>query len=531
MTRTLSRVQSNRIHSATSNRTGLALIALLVAVGLLGSSLTAMAQPVTKKDDKAPVKTDASKTDAKADAGKSTTGGEVPKTDAKPDVSSAETEELKMDQVLKALLDDTLSSNTSGGYDKTENVEKAVKYFLQKDFDNARDMLNVAKSKNDLLPPAGIMMAKMLFLAKLNQYGMAELEQTMIKEPKDPEAYLLEADILFSQGFWSASQQMFVKAEQVNKESKETNAKRAKNFSVKINAGYAAVAEAQKRWEDAKTSIEKWIAVDPENPAAFLRLGRVYFKMKDFDKASKSFVKAEALSNAVKPKSGTNPNIVLARLYFEANEKDSRAKAIEELKTAVRGSAGNAEALLQAAAGFMQAKDLDKAKLAVDSALKADSSNVQAKYLKAVVCRMQGKLDEAETLLEALHKDAPGDFGITNQLALVLADSKSEASQRIALQHATNNFNSNQKNAEAATTLAWCVYKNGDKKRALEIMGEVAKQTQLSADSAYYIAMILKDLDKRDDALKVLKEATKVDAPFFVHEDDAKKLLDKLSGN
>jgi len=384
------------------------------------------------------------------------------------------------------------------------------------------------------------MMAKMLFLAKANQFGLAELEKAMTDDSDDPEAYLMEADILFSQGFVSASKEIFLKAGRMGREwkPKEPNAKRQSNFEIKSYAGLAAVAEAQKDWKAAKGMITRWIDLDKDNPAAYLRLGRVQFKQDDLAGAMDSFKTAESLMNkkGEEGQKGTDPNIILAKLYLDGSgEKDdnvagNRAKAIEALNKAVTAKPKSLETQLQAAAMYLQAKSLDKAQAAVDAAVTADSANVQAKYLKAVVMRMKKNLTESEKILEDLHQDSPGDFGITNQLALVLADSGRKEKEQKALQHAVTNFNNNPKNAEAACTLAWCTYKAGDKNKALQIMGEVAKQSQLSADSAYYIAVILRDMDKRDDAKKILTEAMKGDAPFFVHEQEAKDMLAKLSG-
>src|SRR6185295_15214276 len=71
----------------------------------------------------------------------------------------------------------------------------AVTRFTNNKFDEARDLLNDAVKKNPKLPPAEVMMGRLL---SLRQGGApaarAELEKAVVANGDDPDAYLIFAE-------------------------------------------------------------------------------------------------------------------------------------------------------------------------------------------------------------------------------------------------------------------------------------------------------------------------------------------------
>jgi hypothetical protein len=111
----------------------------------------------------------------------------------------------------------------------------------------------------------------------------------------------------------------------------------------------------------------------------------------------------------------------------------------------------------------------------------------------------------------------------------VLADQNDEGQQSRALQIAEGNAKRYERSAEAVATFGYVLYRNRRVDDALKVLDAMIKGTggQMSPDTAYYIALCLKDKDKADDAKKILKGASEAKG-LFVYKKEAKDLLDKL---
>ena len=131
-----------------------------------------------------------------------------------------------------------------------KEIANAITRFSDRDIDGCRAILERARNTNPKLPPPGVMMA-MLWL-NVNQLlpARAELEQTAVKFPKDPEPYLMLADLAFQDRRVTDSAVLFERATDMTAAFDE-NPKRKRDFEIRCNAGTAAVAEARQQWETA----------------------------------------------------------------------------------------------------------------------------------------------------------------------------------------------------------------------------------------------------------------------------------------
>lgn len=154
----------------------------------------------------------------------------------------------------KAVSDDAQSQEVTG----------AINRFRDRDIDGCRAILERVKSNNPKLPPPGVMMA-MLWLS-VNQLGpaRAELEETVVKFPKDPEPFLMLGDLAFQDRRVTDADMLFQRATQLTNEYAD-NAKRKRDFEIRCHAGGAAVAEARKQWDAAQAHLKSWIELDPDN--------------------------------------------------------------------------------------------------------------------------------------------------------------------------------------------------------------------------------------------------------------------------
>ena len=412
----------------------------------------------------------------------------------------------------KAVSDDAANTEVTG----------AINRFRDRDIDGCRAILERVKSNNVKMPPPGVMMA-MLWLS-VNQLPPArtELEDTVVKFPKDPEPYLMMGDLAFQDRRVTDADVLFAKAKQVTADYTE-NAKRKRDFDIRYNAGSAAVAEARKQWETAQTHLTEWLTLDPDNASAHQRMGIVLFQLADPKKALEQFSEAKKLD----PKA-VQPELAMARLYDDAKKKDIAKKLIE---AAIVAAPKDPAVLLAAAQWYLGQNDLDRAKAIADDSIKLDGKSLEGKVVRGAIARVSRDYVTAEKFFNEAHVQSPGNFPASNSLALVLIESESKEMQQRALEMAEANAamhgEKSSQQVNALTTLAWVYYKLGRREDAEKILSQITQNNALTTDGAYYVSKLLSDRGEKDRAKKILEEVLANEAMFATRA-DATELLAKL---
>jgi len=412
----------------------------------------------------------------------------------------------------KAVSDDAANTEVTG----------AINRFRDRDIDGCRAILERVKSNNVKMPPPGVMMA-MLWLS-VNQLPPArtELEDTVVKFPKDPEPYLMMGDLAFQDRRVTDADVLFAKAKQLTADYTE-NAKRKRDFDIRYNAGSAAVAEARKQWETAQTHLTEWLTLDPDNASAHQRMGIVLFQLADPKKALEQFSEAKKLD----PKA-VQPELAMARLYDDAKKKDIAKKLIE---AAIVAAPKDPAVLLAAAQWYLGQNDLDRAKAIADDSIKLDGKSLEGKVVRGAIARVSRDYVTAEKFFNEAHVQSPGNFPASNSLALVLIESESKEMQQRALEMAEANAamhgEKSSQQVNALTTLAWVYYKLGRREDAEKILSQITQNNALTTDGAYYVSKLLSDRGEKDRAKKILEEVLANEAMFATRA-DATELLAKL---
>ncbi|MFM8283090.1 MAG: tetratricopeptide repeat protein [Planctomycetaceae bacterium] len=406
--------------------------------------------------------------------------------------------------------------------DQAGEVTNAIGRFMASDFDGCRATLERVRSANPKLPPTGVMMSMLWMNVNRIAEARAELEDTTLKFPADPEPFLMLGDLAFQDRRITESNLLFNQATELTKAFTE-NPKRKRDFEIRCNAGMAAVAEARRQWDAARKHIEAWMALDPDNASARQRLGIVLFQLGEEDKALEQFRESKKLD----PKS-LQPELWMARLYSDAKKRDVARKQIE---AAVKAAPGDVGVLLGAAEWYLAQNDLDAAKTNAEAALAADEKNLAAKLLRGTVARVARDYRTAERFLNEAHVQSPGNFPASNSLALVLIESEEKESRQRALEMAEANVAMYRDNGaitpNALTTLAWIYYRLGRRDDAEKVLARVTQGNSLPTDGAYYLAKVLSDRGDNDKARAILEQVLGGDA-FFSTRADAVDLLDKI---
>ena len=405
---------------------------------------------------------------------------------------------------------------------QNQEVTGAINRFRDRDIDGCRAILERAKSNNAKLPPPGVMMA-MLWLS-VNQLGpaRAELEDCVVKFPKDPEPYLMMGDLAFQDRRVTDADMLFKEATRLAAEYTE-NAKRKRDFDIRCNAGSAAVAEARKQWELAQKHLQSWIDLDPDNASAHQRMGIVLFQLSKPQEALEQFREAKKLDQKA-----VQPELAMARLYDDAKKRDTAKKLIE---AAIKEAPKDPAVLLAASQWYLGQNDLERAKAIAEDALKLDAKSLEGRVVRGAIARVARDYATAEKFFYDAHVQSPGNFPASNSLALVLIESDDKDSRQRALEMAEANVAMHRENSpqqvNALTTLAWVYYKLGRREDAEKILAQITQNNALTTDGAYYVAKLLSDRGEKDRARKILEEVL-ANEPMFATRPDAVDLLAKL---
>ena len=350
---------------------------------------------------------------------------------------------------------------------QTQEVTNAINRFRDRDIDGCKAILERVKSNNAKMPPPGVMMA-MLWLS-VNQLGPArgELEEAVLKFPKDPEPFLMLGDLAFQERRVTDADLLFQKAAMLTTEFAE-NPKRKRDFDIRCHAGNAAVAEARKQWEAAQAQLKGWIDLDPDNASAHQRMGIVLFQLAKPQEALEQFREAKKLDQKA-----VQPELAMARLYDDAKKRETAKKLIE---AAIKEAPKDPAVLLAAAQWYLGQNDLERSKAIADQALTLDAKSLEGRVVRGAIARVARDYKTAEKFFYDAHVQSPGNFPASNSLALVLIESDDKDSRQRALEMAEANVAMHRENSpqqvNALTTLAWVYYKLGRREDAEKILAQ-----------------------------------------------------------
>ena len=405
-----------------------------------------------------------------------------------------------------------------------------------------------ARKKLVSLPPAEVIMARLFNIIQNPPQTRLWLERAVAEQPDDPEAFVLFGEGAIREGRVTDAELLFTKAVGLAEKYKG-NDKRKRDIMLRALQGRASVAERREKWGDARADLIQLIKLDDSNPAPYQRLGQALFFQELYPEAEKVFRKGDDLDTKNELAAW---EVTMGQLYerkaqmaktTEAERKTLRAKAAEKMDAAVKRLPKDVNVRLGIAGWAMQTNQLEVAERHAEEAVKLDTTSLPAKIIRGYVARLKGDQRKAEEMFELAHLQNPSDLNTSNNLALALIESPDDRrpakpdelhpKHLRAMQFAAMNVQRFPVNGnspyrfEAASSYGWILYKLGRTNEAGSVLQAVLQGGQLSQDSAYYVAQILFDLGRYDDAGKLLANRVESDIPF-VHRADAKKLLDDI---
>ncbi|OHB75306.1 MAG: hypothetical protein A2W31_02525 [Planctomycetes bacterium RBG_16_64_10] len=419
-----------------------------------------------------------------------------------------------------------LDSNGLIGYAVTElgpqydDVEQAITRYRNRDFEGASEFLTRAKQQHPELPPAEVLMAKLHFAANQVAAGRAGLERAVRDQPKDPEAFLILAELSNAEGRLTAADMLFTRAG-ANNQSLGDGEKRKRHYQLRILSGLAGIAERREDWAAAQKYLTAWATEDPDNSNVRERLGRALFMQKDFEKAQKAFASARQRDPA-RP----HADVLMARLY---HREGNVAEAQKYFDQAIATDGSSVSTRLNCAEWWLERGQPDQAKPHLAMVLKQDPNSYDALWLSGLAASMKEDYPAAEDYLGKAHLRNPTATHILCHLALALAAQKDEAKQGRAAAFASLRTQQDPENGDLDVTLGWILYRLGREREADQHLNAALKSRSLSPDSRYLVARVFFERGRNELVAQLLDPALK-STELFVHRREAQELLEKVKG-
>jgi len=409
------------------------------------------------------------------------------------------------------------AAKPSGAADN--ELEPAAAKVREGRIDEALGLIKEKAAKHPEWPPSQLILARLLFSANQGVPARRALEQAAVLAPDHPDVYLTLGGLALGEGRLSDARLNYEKALELagsgQRDAEKTRVVRREAF-----AGLAAVSETREDWKSAQGRLNGWLELEPKNGQARQRLGRVLFRL---DKAEDAFA---ALTQAVKDEPALEPAAVsMGWLY---TQKGDPKKAQEWFDYARKVEPTSARVRLAHAAWLLDQGQTTAARSEIEEAVKFDPASTEARRIQGLIAWHLRDLAGAEQIFEPLHRDAPADPVAANLLALALVEQDDPAKRSRGLQLAEVNTVQFPRSHEAVATLGWALYRAGRLDDAEQKLRTAVSGVRTTPDIAYYLARVLADKGRTDDARKLLETATKLPGAF-AHRDDAAALLKTLS--
>ncbi len=399
-----------------------------------------------------------------------------------------------------------------------EELEKALQAFQRGDPQEALQLLKKAVEKQPVLLPARLLLAEMFLANNEVAKGRAALEMAAIEHPDHPGTSTRFGQLAYAEGHWSDAGLHFEKGLRLCLSSPSA-AKQTWKLQLQCYEGLAALAERRKDWRASKTCLSALLAMEPKNGKLRERYGQALFHL-DLPKEA-----VEELTRAVQDDSSLPPAAVtMAWLFTQKGDVKEAGKWIDE---ALR-SPKDWRALHGVAQWLLEQGQTEKAKSHAEAAAKLEPNSGEVKLLRGLIARQLKDYAQAEGFFQALLQESPRDFQAINQLALVLVEQQDKAKRDRALQLAAMSVQLYPESAEAYATLGWVYYRLGKLDAAERALQTAASGGVMSLDTSYYLAHVLRDRGREDEAKQLLKKA--VDSPgSFTFRQEAREWLNQIA--
>lgn len=393
--------------------------------------------------------------------------------------------------------------------------------FVKGDLEKSLAEFQKAGKANVNLPPAKIMLANLFIESRAQNAGQSArelVESAAAEDPRHPDIYLANGNYAFNEGRITEAILNLQTCLKLS-EDPRFDAEQRTRFVRESRTGLVFCFERRRDYTSVKEHLTALLSTDPKNAAFRARLAITNFNLGNTET---SFAD---LQTAFKDDPSLNPPELQMGLLWASRQDESKAE--EWMKKAVTVHVNDARAHRGYAGWLIDIGKFDAAKPYLDSAEKIAPNARDTLFLRGLLHRYLRQYPEAEKAFEGLVRESASDVQAAGNLALILCESDDPKKKKRGVDLAESVVRQNPKAAEAYAVAGWCYYKSGRIDDAEKALGESVKPGQANLDTVYYLAKVLTDRGKIEDAHKILKAAVEKKGPF-VYRPEAQVLLAEL---
>ncbi|HUR54271.1 MAG TPA: tetratricopeptide repeat protein [Gemmataceae bacterium] len=395
--------------------------------------------------------------------------------------------------------------------------KNARESFAAGKLDDALKSLQAAAKANPALVPR-VLISRWFLEANQGQQARVWLERAAIDEPAHPAVLLTNGMYAMNEGRITDGILSCEAALQAAA-SPRWDADARKSFQRDARVGLLAGYNYRGDMNSARTQLVALLEADPKNPRFRTELARANFALGKPDDALAELTKARQDDMTL-----DRPELGMAQFWAA---KGDFPKAEEWFGKAAQAYPTEA-AVHRGYAGYLLDRGrVDAAKAHLEAARKIEPTARETKALAGLMARYQKDMATATAVFEELVREYPNQaFGIAN-LALVLSESVDANNKRRAVELAEGYVRQNQRTAEAHAIYGYTLLKNDRVADAEKAVMTAASLGSLTPDSAYFLARVLTQKERIEEAHKVLKDAL-ASQGAFVYRADAQALFNDL---
>jgi tetratricopeptide (TPR) repeat protein len=410
-------------------------------------------------------------------------------------------------------------------------MEKALELFKQQKLPEAIEQLKVAGKANPNLPPPKVTLAQWALQGQNGQAARMLVEQAIAEDPTHADPYLLNASFALGEGRVTDAILNLQVVERLAREPR-WDAEQKKRLTREARTGMASCFLTRGDFAAAKEQFKGLLNDDPKNAPLRQKLAEAVFRAGQPAEALDELTRAFADDATLDP-----PDLRMAALWQqkangEAVATDAatyRGRAEEHLKKAVAAHSKVAKCHREYAVWLMEDGRPDAAVLYLDALSKLEPSSRDTVAARALWHLYRKEYAVAEPLLEAIMKDAPGDSFATGYLCVCLAESGDERKKKRAIELVDTLVRQNPKAPLPYAIAGWCLLKSGRVDDAEKALATSASTGQVTFDTAFFLAKLLIEKQKFEDAHRLLKDATAAPHGPFLYRAEAKALLAEVA--
>lgn len=380
-----------------------------------------------------------------------------------------------------------------------KEIQEAANAFLQRNEQESRRLLRIAKEKDPTIPDVELVVARLHALSGNFGEAIQRLEVYLSNAPDDAMAYITLGEIAFKSGRWTEASLLLKTSYELVEKLPESASEKALQWKTAILSLLGETAIKRKQWNEAQRCFNEWSLLVPDNPAPTWSLGRLKLYQGKVNDAFELMQQAKA----VEPEF-PQPQLAIA---LELSQ-DPRNRSCEQwFLEGIQAKDANKSNWTSYFQWLLLNDKVTEAESLVSTTPDAVKKSRDMRFLTGMLARYQNKHLEAEKIFSELHRANPEDLESADQLALVLLESEEEGKRARSIQLSESNLRRSPNSEAAVATAAWVQFHMGSLDTADRLLSSLVSKIAISPQTAYYISEVLKSQGKTVEAKTLLDTA------------------------